>query len=80
MFEYAKGRLTNRFFPEKRPLDVSLRHPPPPEKRQYLKIPDIDFFQTLGSTCFRLSEVHDHDRVREDGPTLDSRPAKTYHA
>ena len=30
------------FFPKKCPLDVSLR--PPPEKRQYLKIPEIDFF------------------------------------
>ena len=43
--EYAKGRLKNRFFPKKCPLDVSLR--PPPEKRQYLKIPEIDFFPNI---------------------------------
>ena len=45
MFEYAKGRLKNRFFPKKGPLDVSLR--PPPEKCQYLKIPEIDFFPDI---------------------------------
>ena len=45
MFEYAKGRLKNRFFPKKCPLDDSLR--PPPEKRQYLKIPEIDFFPNI---------------------------------
>ena len=33
------------FFPKKCPLDVSLR--PPPEKRQYLKIPEIDFFPNI---------------------------------
>ena len=45
VFEYAKGRLKNRFFPKKRPLDVSLR--PPPEKRQYLKIPEINFVPNI---------------------------------
>ena len=43
------------FFPKKCPLDVSLR--PPPEKRQYLTFPEIDFFQILGSICFQLSKV-----------------------
>ena len=62
VFEYAKGRLKNQFFPKKCPLDVSLR--PPPEKRQYLKIPEINFFQILGSICFQLSKV----RNRELGP------------
>ena len=33
------------FFPKKCPLDVSLR--PPPEKRRYLKIPEIDFFPNI---------------------------------
>ena len=78
MFEYAKGRLKNRFFPKKCPSDVSLR--PPLEKRQYLKIPEIDFFQILGSICFRLSKVRNANRVLEDGPILGSRPAKTCHA
>ena len=50
------------FFPKKCPLDVSLR--PPPEKRQYLKIPEIDFFQILGLICFQLSKV----RNCEPGP------------
>ena len=45
VFEYAKGRLKNRFFPKKCPLDVSLR--PPPEKRQYLIISEIDFFPNI---------------------------------
>ena len=45
VFEYAKGRLKNRFFLKKCPLDVSLR--PPPEKCQYLKIPEIDFFPNI---------------------------------
>ena len=62
VFGYAKGRLKNRFFPKKCPLDVYLR--PPPKKRQYLKIPEIDFFQVLGSICFRLSKVCN----RELGP------------
>ena len=43
--QYAKGRLKNRFFPKKCPLDVSLR--PHPEKRQYLKIPEIVFFPNI---------------------------------
>ena len=45
VFGYAKGRLKNSFFPKKCPLDISLR--PPPEKRQYLKIPKIDFFPSI---------------------------------
>ena len=45
VFEYAKGRLKNRFFTKNCPLDVSLR--PLPEKRQYLKIPEIDFFPNI---------------------------------
>ena len=44
------------------------------------KIPEIDFFQMLGSICFRLSEVAIANRVLEDGPILDSRPGKTCHA
>ena len=47
------------FFPKKCPLDISLR--PPPEKRQYLKIPEIYFFQILDSICFRLSKVRNHE-------------------
>ena len=79
MFEYAKGRLKNRFFPKKCPLDVSLR--PPPKKRQYLKIPEIDFFPNIRfdmlSGCPRSATAN---RVLEDGPILGSRPAKTCHA
>ena len=41
-----KGRLTNQFFPEKHPADVSSRPPSPlTEKRQWSKIPKIDFFR-----------------------------------
>ena len=58
-------------------MDLSLRPLPPPEKRQFLKIPEIDFFsksRTVVSICFRSSEV------REGGPILDSRPAITCYA
>ena len=55
IFEPSKTRADNLtltlgkthksiFFPEKRLLDVSLKHPPPPKKRQYLKISENRFF------------------------------------
>ena len=42
----------DRFFPKKCPLNVSLR--PPPEKRQYLKIPEIDFFPNIRFDMFSV--------------------------
>ena len=41
-----KGRPTNQFFPEKRPVDICLRPPSPlTEKCQWPKIPKNRFFR-----------------------------------
>ena len=72
---YAKGRVTNRFFPEKRPPP-----PPPPstEKRQYLQSLKIDFFSNwvgrIGLSRDMVSILRDPRRATRD-PVLWDRPA-----
>ena len=66
------------FFLEKRPLDASLR--PPSDTWKSLKI-DFSPIEIENSSFDMLSvaEVTTTNRVRENGPILDSRPAKTCH-
>ena len=68
-----EGRLANRFFPEKRSLDVP--NPSPPQK----KLISFRTGQAYSRYAFDLPRWQIHDPVHEDRPILESRRVQRRH-